>query len=339
MPFNTSAAIQLFEARKHLPDGAVACQLCRHVLSITDHALRWLIAQAPAHPFVNAAILEEILALDRLDREPLVARYFEALGIHLAVNLDSHSRGGNLVVDFNRDIAEDTGFTETFDIVDNCGVTEHVFDQRAVFTNIHRLCKPGGVMMHRSPMFGVLNIMLIGVTPLYWHDLAVANGYDILSLCVANRWGDIVRSLQPGDDESERDYRAAIPSVPGEVSEGGAAALWPCPTIPDELLPEAMRLPPWLTADDILRKTPLQVLEHPLARVCHALVERAKPFRPEIPGEIYAMATYRKVHDEPFCVPFQSNSLHDIEPAAFRERYRRQFQAHGLPLTGTSGPL
>ncbi|MEY4482560.1 MAG: hypothetical protein RL693_12 [Verrucomicrobiota bacterium] len=333
MPFNTTAAVQLFETRKHLPDNAVACQLCRHVFTITDDCLHWLIAKADEYPFVKKDILEEILELDRLQREPHVPRFYQALGIHHAITLDSNSKGGSIVVDFNTNIENDTGFNQTFDLVDNCGVTEHIFDQRAVFENIHRLCKTGGVMLHRSPMFGVLNIMLIGVTPLYWHDIAIANGYEILDLRVANRWGDTVRALLPGDNGADRDYRAAIPSVPGEVSEGGAAALWAYPTIAPEQLPEEMLLPPSMTLDEMTRKTPLPVMSHPLARVCRTLEERAKAFRPEVPGEIYATAIFRKIHDEPFCVPYQSNSIMEIEPVEFRARYRRQFEAQGLSIT------
>lgn len=329
MPFNTTAAIQLFEARKYLPAHATTVQLCSHLLNLTDDCIYWLIDQAPRHDYIDVSRLEALLPLDRIQREPLVSHYFRALGLPDLMTLDSNTRNGSVAVDFNVDIQRETGFSRTFDLVDNCGVTEHVFDQRAAFENIHRLCKPGGLMLHRIPMFGVLNITLFGVTPLLLHDLATANGYEILDLRVANRWGDSVRALLPGDDGADRDYRAAIPMHPGMVSEGGAAFEKPHPTLPAEFQPESLNLPAYLKLADLLKKTPAGNMDFPLARVCCALEERAEYFRPGAPGEIYAMGIFRKVYDAAFCVPYQSNNLADIEPPAMRVRYRRQFEALG----------
>lgn len=329
MPFNTTAAIQLFEARKHLPAHATTVQLCSHLLNLTDDCIYWLIEQAPRHDYIDVSLLEALLPLDRIQREPLISRYFRALGLPDLVTLDSNTRNGSVVVDFNGDIQRETGFTSTFDLVDNCGVTEHVFDQRAAFDNIHRLCKPGGLMLHRIPMIGVYNISLYGVTPMLLHDLAIANGYEILDLRVANRWGDTVRALLPGDDGADRDYRAAIPLHPGRVSEGGEAFDKPYPTLPMEFQPESMSLPPYLKLADLLRKTPGANMDFPLARVRRALDERAELFRPGAAGEIYAMGIFRKVYDEAFCVPYQGNNLADIESPAMRVRYRRQFEALG----------
>jgi len=334
MPFNTTAAIQLFEARKHLPAHATAVQLCSHSLNVTDDCIHWLIEQAPRHSFIDVAHLAALLPLDRIRREPLVSHYFEALGLPNLITLDSHTRNGSMVVDFNVDIQRECGFTGTFDLVDNCGVTEHVFDQRAAFDNIHRLCKPGGLMLHRIPMVGVYNISLYGVTPLMLHDLAIANGYEILDLRVANRWGDSVRALLPGDDGADRDYRAAIPLHPGMVSEGGEAFYKPYPTLPTEFQRGSMNLPPYLNLADLLKKAQSGNMNFPLARVRRALDERAELFRPGAAGEIYAMGIFRKVHDEAFCVPYQGNNLADIESPAMRVRYRRQFEALGQTVSG-----
>lgn len=333
MPFNTTAAIQLFEARKHLPAHAKTVQLCSHALNLTDDCIYWFIEQAPRYDYIDVSLLEALLPLDRIQREPLVPHFFRALGIQDFITLDSNTRNGSVTVDFNGDIQRDTGFTSTFDLVDNCGVTEHVFDQRAAFENIHRLCNPGGLMMHRIPMFGIMNIALYGVTPMLLQDLATANGYEMLDLRVANRWGDTVRALLPGDDGADRDYRAAIPMHPGMVSEGGVAFEKPHPTLPTEFQPESLNLPAYLNLADILKKTPAGNMEFPLARVCRALDERGQFFRPESPGELYAMCIFRKVHDDAFCVPYQGNNLADIESPAMRVRYRRQFEALGVAVS------
>ena len=82
----------------------------------------------------------------------------------------------------------------------------------------------------------------------------------------------------------------------------------------------------------MMRKTPITNMEFPLSRVCHALTERAKRFRPECPGELYTMMLLRKTSDAPFQVPYQNNCLKDIEPIEMRERYRNQFKALGVPI-------
>jgi hypothetical protein len=100
----------------------------------------------------------------------------------------------------------------------------------------------------------------------------------------------------------------------------------------DNEVPEELRLPDSLTLEEMIQKAPLTNLTIPLSRVCHALAERGRRYRPDNPGEIYAMALLRKTSDEPFVVPYQSKSLKDIEPRDMRNRYRNQFQALGLPI-------
>jgi hypothetical protein len=264
----------------------------------------------------------------------LIQRFFEALDFGRWVTLDSHSRQGSLVMDFNRNLARDYQYTEQFDFVENSGTSEHVFDQRAVFENIHNLCKVGGVMLHRCPMMGVSNIMLYHLTPTFFHAIALANRYEILDVRIGNRWGDTVEARQPQKPvSSDEEFRAAVPMIPGYargVGKAGRRADWKWPAWG---VPKSLRLPEFLELGDVLRKTPMSNMAFPLARVCNALAARAKRFRPQCPGELYTMMLFRKTSDEPFQVPYQSNCVKDIEPIEFRERYRNQFEALGLPIS------
>lgn len=41
-----------------------------------------------------------------------------------------------------------------FDVVINCGTTEHIFNQLHAFRCIHEMTKPGGIMLHQVPVSG-----------------------------------------------------------------------------------------------------------------------------------------------------------------------------------------
>jgi SAM-dependent methyltransferase len=333
MPFNTTAAFHVFEARKYLPQGASVCQLCRHVLEMSDDFIHWLLPQSGRYPFIDTAFFKKMLTLDRESRMPFVKAFHNALGFGPFTMIESDSQDGAVVADFNLHLQRDYNFTATFDFVNNNGTTEHVFDQRMVFENIHNLCKTGGIMLHRIPMFGVLNIMLYGVTPCFLHDLALANRYEIIDLRVGNRWGESVPVAWPGRDTSgTREFRGKLPAFPGHVRGAGIEDAKADKVLSDNEVPEELRLPDSLTLEEMIQKAPLTNLTIPLSRVCHALAERGRRYRPDNPGEIYAMALLRKTSDEPFVVPYQSKSLKDIEPRDMRNRYRNQFQALGLPI-------
>ncbi|MFC6283174.1 MULTISPECIES: hypothetical protein [Polaromonas] len=92
--------------------------------------------------------------------------------------------GGNdaLLMDLNKDIREEYGFFESYDLVTNLGTAEHCFNQFTVFKNLHDICKRGGVMVHALPAQGNVNHGFYNYHPRFFLDLAVANGYEILDL-------------------------------------------------------------------------------------------------------------------------------------------------------------
>ena len=74
-------------------------------------------------------------------------------------------------------------------LVTNIGTGEHIFDQNAVFTNMHNLCKVGGVMFCHLPFTPWLNHGLFNYNPILFEALAVANGYGLLALDIGDREG------------------------------------------------------------------------------------------------------------------------------------------------------
>jgi hypothetical protein len=70
----------------------------------------------------------------------------------------------------------------SFDLVLNCGTSEHVLNQYNVFNVMHDAVRVGGVMYHAIPMTGYLKHGYFTYTPIFMCDLARANQYEIVSL-------------------------------------------------------------------------------------------------------------------------------------------------------------
>lgn len=66
-----------------------------------------------------------------------------------------------------------------FDLVLNCGTTEHVLNQFNSFRVIHDAVKVGGLIYHALPMTGYLDHGYFNYNPRLFFDLATANQYAI----------------------------------------------------------------------------------------------------------------------------------------------------------------
>lgn len=67
-----------------------------------------------------------------------------------------------------------------FDLVTNCGNTEHVINQFNCFRVMHDLAKVGGVMYHQVPVSGYSAHGFFKYNPRFFSLLAAANGYNLL---------------------------------------------------------------------------------------------------------------------------------------------------------------
>lgn len=74
-----------------------------------------------------------------------------------------------------------------YDVVINFGTTEHIFNQWNSFEIMHDATKVGGVMYHQLPMSAYLDHGYYCYTPLFFKELAEANGYEIVDqfICIA----------------------------------------------------------------------------------------------------------------------------------------------------------
>jgi hypothetical protein len=81
----------------------------------------------------------------------------------------------------------------TFDLVLNCGTTEHVINQHNSFKVMH---EAGGVMFHQLPSIGWIDHGYYTYHAVFFDDLIKANGYELV-----DRWytPERVMSLNPAD--------------------------------------------------------------------------------------------------------------------------------------------
>lgn len=76
-----------------------------------------------------------------------------------------------------------------FDLVVNCGTTEHVFGQYNAFKVMHDAVRRGGHFFHQLPTTGFFNHGYFTYHPRVFGDLAAANGYAIVDLSYSDPQG------------------------------------------------------------------------------------------------------------------------------------------------------
>jgi SAM-dependent methyltransferase len=155
--------------------------------------------------------------------EILASDYLKAIGYGGYACIDVNDRYGALQMDLNENLAERYGYKDRFDVVTNNGTGEHVFDQAAVFRNMHALTKDHGIMIHVLPFHNYTNHGFYCFQPGLFYDLAQANGYEMLRLSVATAIGDEItfadkapsRTTRPIKTYPLRDAIARTTAWPG----------------------------------------------------------------------------------------------------------------------------
>lgn len=117
-------------------------------------------------------------AADRFWRDMLGA-------FHMRCAIDLHGTGDDWVYPFDlNEPIDDEYFLGGFDLLVNTGTAEHVFNQHQFWKNCHDITAPGGTMVHGLPWVGWLNHGLYSYHPTFVFDLAAANGYEVLLMCI-----------------------------------------------------------------------------------------------------------------------------------------------------------
>ena len=110
------------------------------------------------------------------------------------------------IVDMNRENLP-TSMKGKYDIVFNCGTTEHILNQLNSFRIIHEATKIGGFICHQLPAIGYLDHGYFCYTGRFFFDLAGYNEYEIIDC-----WFD--GSMTPESVYSSmRSYKNYFPSL------------------------------------------------------------------------------------------------------------------------------
>lgn len=124
------------------------------------------------------------------------------------------------IFDLNRDSVPRDHFG-IFDVVLNCGTSEHVLGQYNCFKVIHDAVKTGGIIYHELPFTGYLDHGYFNYQPRLFFDLAKANGYEIIEASI-------------GEPTSSEDAvaRIVMPYQSLGVSLGATDGAWKTSPVP-----------------------------------------------------------------------------------------------------------
>ena len=103
--------------------------------------------------------------------------FYEMLGIEKYICVDINGDHGAIKLDLNYPL-EDKSFYNQFDLVTDHGCNEHVFNVSEAYRTLHRLCKPGGLIIISQSVWGGNGYFLFDLS--FFEGIAGANNYKIL---------------------------------------------------------------------------------------------------------------------------------------------------------------
>ena len=106
--------------------------------------------------------------------------FYKHLGFSEYSSIDADGERGSLIYDLNQNLEQKYNFRKKFDLVTNFGTSEHVFNQKNFFENVHNLTKVNGSIIHILPFEGYFNHGYFNYQPSFFYDLALFNNYQII---------------------------------------------------------------------------------------------------------------------------------------------------------------
>jgi SAM-dependent methyltransferase len=104
-------------------------------------------------------------------------KLYKMLGAEEYTCVDINSEHGALALDLNYPM-EDTSFYNRFDLVTDFGTNEHVFNVVEAYRTMHRICKPGGLIVIDQGVVDGNGYFLFDYS--FFEGLAAANNYKII---------------------------------------------------------------------------------------------------------------------------------------------------------------
>lgn len=103
--------------------------------------------------------------------------FYELLGAKQYRCIDLNQEYGAIPHDLNLPFADETLFNK-FDLVTDHGANEHVFNIAETYRTMHRLCKPGGIIVIIQALYGGNGYYNFDLS--FFEGMAAANAYRIL---------------------------------------------------------------------------------------------------------------------------------------------------------------
>jgi SAM-dependent methyltransferase len=104
---------------------------------------------------------------------------FRFLGFTSIDSLDvTDYEGANVIADLNLPIS--SKLQKTYDLVYDGGTSEHVFNQLEVLSNVHKLLKVGGIIVHNTPANNLLDHGYVQPSPNFYLEYYAANDYELV---------------------------------------------------------------------------------------------------------------------------------------------------------------
>ena len=111
--------------------------------------------------------------------------YFSSVGFEIIESLDFvPNEDPTYVHDLNEIVP--SNLIQKFDCIFDGGTCEHVFDTNTAFSNIHKMLKPGGYIIHESPLNGFVDHGFYQIQPTTFFDIYTTNKYKIFESFISH---------------------------------------------------------------------------------------------------------------------------------------------------------
>ena len=186
MTFNPVAALNVIECRNIiLNNKPSAIDLGSQTASIDNTFIQNLFIQ---NKTLNSFQKKNLLELSKKDSFE-TKDFYISVGFNDYKSIDINGAYESFQFDLNKNIYEKYNFDKKYDLVINNGTGEHVFNQYALFQNLHNLTKISGIMLNIVPFIDWINHGFYNFNPIFFADLAASNNYEIIKISLANRNG------------------------------------------------------------------------------------------------------------------------------------------------------
>jgi SAM-dependent methyltransferase len=172
MAISKAAAALLFELKTTQVLAGTVCQLGKQTILVSADKINQV---AEKFGFQAESSAEELPWTGNADDSFL----FKLLGFDKVDSIDAEDfENATYVFDLNSELPE--SLHNCFDAIYDGGTMEHIFNLPQVLKNIHKMLKPGGLIMHLSPSNNHIDHGFYMFSPTFHYDYYSSNNYKVI---------------------------------------------------------------------------------------------------------------------------------------------------------------